>query len=52
MLVINVPGLKEKEEMEDFKVGEDREREAKIAVEEVPSTDAMVKSVNGVETGC
>lgn len=30
-------------------MGEDREREAKIAAEEVPSTDAMFKSENGVE---
>jgi len=42
-LVSNVPGDKVREEMEGLEVWEERGLEAKIAVEEDPSTDAMGK---------
>lgn len=40
--------MKEREEMLGLEDGEEREREAKIAVEEVPSRDAMCRSWSGV----
>lgn len=47
-LFSNVPGVKVREGAEGLDVGEERSREAKIAFEEVPSTEAMgIVIVNG-----
>lgn len=40
----NVPGVKEREGIEVLEVEDERGGAAKVAVEQVPSTDAMCKN--------